>query len=95
MDQFRTTIEVEFHIAGIIITRLCDVLYHYYKTKDEKDSQVSKLVKAITQEEYDGLQNLSGYVVHQLLKKSKGKSGNKLVAPLLISFITDNIDNQP
>lgn len=101
---FRTTIvdyatnffKVEYHIAGIMSTKLCDVLYQYYKTKKENDSPaVIRPVKVITQEEYDGLQNLSGYVIHQLLEKSNGKRGNKLIAPLLISFLTDNIDDQP
>ena len=101
--EFRTTIvdnatnyfNVEYHIAGIMSTNLCDFLHHHYKTKKEESSGPCNPVKVITQEEYHGLQNLSGYVIHQLLKKANGKRGNKLIVPLLISFLTDNIDDQP
>ena len=52
-------------------------------------------MKPISAEEYDGLQNLAGFIIHQLLKKSNGKRGNKLIAPLLISFKTDDLTDQP
>ena len=94
VDYAEKFFEVDYHIAGIFSTTLGDVLYHYHKTKDEGDSPVMRPVKPITEEEHDGLQNLAGYVIHQLLKKSNGKKGNKLVAPLLISFKTDDLTDQ-
>ncbi len=63
---------LEFSLRGVITTQLCDGLFIWMKTKHRAPS-VENNARPISKEELDGLQNLAGYVVKNLIKKNKSK----------------------
>ena len=69
VDNGQNFFNMEYALAGIVTTKLKDVLFCFL-TKEKKDAEAVHK-RNISDAEKDGLQYLSGYVVRKILKNAK------------------------
>lgn len=86
-----------FPIAGLLALQLCEVIFLFYKKSQENEIAKASIgpPRKIEPTELDGLQNLAGYIVHKQLKTANKPKGNKSLVPILMSFVTQDIEDQP
>ena len=86
---------LEYKFRGVLATKLQDVIFNTIRGR-EKSKELPAPSK-ISNKEHDGLQNLSGYLVKNLIKKNKlkKKEYNKIAVQILSSTIVDSYEDQP
>ena len=86
---------LEYKIRGVLTTKLQDVIFNTIRGR-EKSKELPEPDK-ISAHEYDGLQNLAGFLVKNLLKKNKSKKKeyNRIAVQVLSSTIVDTYEDQP
>ena len=84
--------DVTSSLATLLSTNLADKIFQFYK---RPQLSVGKQPDQLTKPEFDGLQYLSGYVVHKLMRKAKNspryKSADnlKIVSALEQTLVND------
>ena len=81
---------INFRLAALLAIKLRDILISFYVSQEESAEYVAGVVKPITEEERDGLQKLSGYLLQNILKKAqKSKKTPPVVVHLLRLMVVD------
>ena len=74
---------ISFPIAGLLALQLCEVIFLHHKKSKEKENKTQEVSNDVPRKieatEFDGLQNLAGYIVHKQLKAANKPKGPNIV----------------